>query len=86
MTDEESILQKFVRVNNKFYCPYCGKELIKKKYDNDLRYWEDDTYRLCDCDDAQLERDIMSQIKKLENRLPKVKYDVRPQLTKIENF
>ncbi|MBP5457593.1 MAG: hypothetical protein J6Y37_13970 [Paludibacteraceae bacterium] len=80
MTDEEGILQKFVKLEYRYYCPYCGKELEREEeYDDHEIY----VYRFCNCDDAKKEREIMHQIRELEKRLPEVKYEVKPQVTRI---
>lgn len=85
MTDREGILQKYIeystpRIGVKYYCPYCGKELEE---DEEWEEYEKYTYRFCNCEDAKKEREIMYQIRQLEAKLPKAKYEIGKQIMKI---
>ena len=76
-----NILQKYIEKENKYYCPYCGKELEVKEEWEDYELY---TYRFCNCDDAKEERRIMCEIRNLEKQLPKPKYEVKPEIVEIK--
>ena len=81
MKDTDQILNKYIVCDYKYYCPYCGKELIKRERCEDQDWWDE---YLCDCEDAEKERDIMRQIRSLQRSLPKEKYAAKPTITKKE--
>lgn len=50
-------------------CLYCGE--FKKDFSSDR-----DIYYECDCEDALKEQEIMAQVHKLYEQLPKVKFKI----------
>lgn len=70
-------LNKYLVCDNKYYCPYCGKELKREECYEHYDEWYEYS---CDCDDAKQERNVMAQIRRLQDQLPKVKYTIKPQL------
>lgn len=50
-------------------CLFCGKPM-KQRYDEYTPYWE------CDCKDAMWNRRIDEEIKRLESRRRKPKYEI----------
>ena len=76
-----SVLQKFIECGNRFYCPYCGKELKRKEDFEDYQIYN---YYFCDCKDAKKEREIMRKIRELERQLPEVKYEKKPAIVEKE--
>lgn len=81
MTDK--YLNKYLMCDNIAYCAYCGQELKRKEvydhYDIGAEFY-------CDCADAKKEREIMSQVYRLERDLPRVKYQVKPQVTELKEW
>jgi hypothetical protein len=53
-------------------CLFCGQP-EKQHYEEYEAYWE------CDCADAQKEREIQEQIRKLKATLPREKFEIRKE-------
>lgn len=57
-------------------CLFCGKP-IEYRYEEYEKYWE------CDCPDANLDREILDKIRKLQQQRPKEKFKLS-QLTIVK--
>lgn len=70
----------YIEINNKRFCPYCGKEIESKtvwdSYDR-ITYWK------CECEDALEAHKIKAQMESLKYKLPKQKYKMTQTITKI---
>lgn len=73
---------KFIEMDGKYYCSYCGKELSA---DATLDHHENTLYFHCDCEDAVKQMEVEDKMKEvstrfrlelieLESQLPKEKY------------
>ena len=62
-------MEKILTFGDTNICLFCGNEK-KQKWDECESYYE------CDCKDAKKEREIKSQIQKLEDELPEEKFEI----------
>lgn len=60
-----------ITINEKMFCPYCGKEILRSHYHNNMV--EDS----CDCDDWRKAEKITEIIEELKSNMPKRKYELR---------
>lgn len=58
---------KYIEINGKKYCPYCGQEMQFSRRFCGYRDWYEFWY--CTCDDAQTEASINEKIRQLEQEI-----------------
>jgi hypothetical protein len=63
---------KIIELGAQNICLYCGQQM-KGQYEEYTQYFE------CNCIDAQKEREIREQIRKLELQLPRPKFEIREE-------
>jgi len=68
-------------LNNKKYCPYCGKEL---KLYTEWDHYDEIHYYNCDCEDANKEHDLEIMLDNIKRQLPIHKYKLKTVIQPIK--